>query len=102
MARKNSRTAFLDDSDHYCGHCLTPVGARTPSCPSCDRSFAGPGRFQRLPGSPLHFSQRSVPLGPAPNLGQHNAEIVGDLLGYPDEALADLIAAGTLATEPPT
>jgi len=59
---------------------------------------AGP---QRLPGCPLHFSRRSVPLGPAPTLGQHNAEIVGDLLGYGEGALADLVADGTLATEPP-
>jgi crotonobetainyl-CoA:carnitine CoA-transferase CaiB-like acyl-CoA transferase len=64
-----------------------------------DSGDAGP---QRLPGCPLHFSQRSVPLGPAPNLGQHNAEIVGDLLGYSNDALAALTAAGTLATAPPT
>jgi len=60
---------------------------------------AGP---QRLPGCPLHFSRRSIPLGPAPTLGQHNTEIVGDLLGYDDEALAALIAEGTLATAPPS
>ena len=59
---------------------------------------AGP---QRLPGCPLHFSQRTVPLGPAPTLGQHNAQIVGDLLGYGARAVADLEAAGTLATAPP-
>ena len=59
---------------------------------------AGP---QRLPGCPLHFSERSISFGPAPNLGQHNTEIVGDLLGYSDHAIADLLAAGTLATEPP-
>ena len=63
-----------------------------------DSGEAGP---QRLPGTPLHFSRRSVPLGPAPNLGQHNEEIVGDLLGYSDEALAQLTADGTLATAPP-
>lgn len=60
---------------------------------------AGP---QRLPGCPLHFSRRSIPLGPAPTLGQHNAEIVGDLLGYSPEELTGLAAAGTLATEPPS
>ncbi len=59
---------------------------------------AGP---QRLPGCPLHFSDRSIPLGPAPTLGEHNAEIVGDLLGYTDDAIAALVADGTLATAPP-
>ncbi len=64
-----------------------------------DSGDAGP---QRLPGCPLHFSQREIPLGPAPTLGQHNAAIVGDLLGYDEEALAAFAADGTLATAPPT
>ena len=63
-----------------------------------DSRDAGP---QRLPGNPIHFSRRVIPLGAAPILGQHNTEIVGDLLGYSDEALAELAASGTLATAPP-
>lgn len=52
MDRSNSRIPNHDTTPHYCGHCLTPVSARSASCPACDLSFAGPGRFQRLPGSP--------------------------------------------------
>jgi crotonobetainyl-CoA:carnitine CoA-transferase CaiB-like acyl-CoA transferase len=59
---------------------------------------AGP---QRLPGSPLHFSHREVPMGPAPTLGQHNREIARDLLGYDADTVARLEADGTLATAPP-
>jgi len=59
---------------------------------------AGP---QRLPGSPLHFSHREVPMGPAPTLGQHNREIARDLLGYDAATIARLEADGTLATTPP-
>lgn len=63
-----------------------------------DSADAGP---QRLPGSPLHFSTRTIPMGPAPTLGEHNADIVGGLLGYDDAAIAELIAAGALADAPP-
>ncbi|MDH3678564.1 MAG: CoA transferase [Acidimicrobiia bacterium] len=56
---------------------------------------------QRLPGCPLHFADRDIPLGPAPTLGQHNADIATGLLGYDEADVAKLIADGTLATAPP-
>jgi crotonobetainyl-CoA:carnitine CoA-transferase CaiB-like acyl-CoA transferase len=59
---------------------------------------AGP---QRLPGNPIHFSSREVPLGPSPILGQHNSEIVGELLGYDTVQLERLVEDGALAKSPP-
>ena len=56
MDRQHPVISNQDRSPHYCGHCLTPITARTPSCPSCDISFAGSGRFQRLPGTPPRAS----------------------------------------------
>ncbi len=60
---------------------------------------AGP---QRLPGCPIHFSDREIPLGPAPTLGQHNEDIARELLGYDGAGFAELVAEGALATAPPT
>ncbi len=37
---------------------------------------------------------------PAPTIGQHNHEILGDLLGHPDEELAALESAGIIGNRP--
>jgi len=86
--------AVLTNADLVDGHQLAARGFIA----TIESGDAGP---QRLPGCPLHFSHRSIPLGPAPTLGQHNTDIVGGLLGYDEEALANLAAEGTLATAPP-
>lgn len=59
---------------------------------------AGP---QRMPGASLHFSGRSIPMGAAPNLGEHNRAILGDLLGYGRARIDALAADGTIAWAPP-
>jgi crotonobetainyl-CoA:carnitine CoA-transferase CaiB-like acyl-CoA transferase len=42
-------------------------------------------------GMPIHFSRSSAELdGPAPRLGQHTDDILGDLLGYDAERIAAL------------
>lgn len=64
---------------------------------SIESADAGP---QRLPGNPIHFSEREVPLGASPGLGEHNVDIVGGLLGYDAPSVAQLHADGTLATTP--
>ncbi|MEN9726541.1 MAG: hypothetical protein RL434_907 [Pseudomonadota bacterium] len=48
-----------------------------------------------MPGFPLKFSEQpEVATLVAPILGEHNARVLGDLLGYPQARLDDLAAAG--------
>lgn len=49
----------------------------------------GPVTF---PGTPLHFSDEELSFDPAPELGQHNEEIYGGLLGLSAEELEELKA----------
>ena len=49
----------------------------------------GPVTF---PGTPLHFSDEELGFDPAPELGQHNEEIYGGLLGLSAEELKQLKA----------
>jgi crotonobetainyl-CoA:carnitine CoA-transferase CaiB-like acyl-CoA transferase len=37
-----------------------------------------------------------VPVGSTPTIGQHNEEIMGDLLGMSDEKIAELRGAGVI------
>lgn len=51
----------------------------------------------KLPGFPLRFSaQPEVPELFAPLLGEHNGEVLGQVLGYADERIASLAASGVL------
>jgi CoA:oxalate CoA-transferase len=53
------------------------------------------GEFD-IPGFPLRFSEYGeLPLK-APTLGEHNAEILGNYLGYPAARIEELEAAGVL------
>lgn len=62
-----------------------------------DRSL---GNFQ-VPGMPLRFSEFPGHLDlEAPFVGEHNAEVLGGLLGYSDERIADLAERGVLFSEP--
>jgi len=56
----------------------------------------GLGRFL-VPGSPLEFSEhaRRDPL-PAPALGAHTEEILGDVVGLPDREIASLFDSGVV------
>jgi CoA:oxalate CoA-transferase len=54
------------------------------------------GRFD-LPGFPLRFSAFPEEVQqPAPTLGQHNAEVLRDYLGYSSEQIVALEADGIL------
>lgn len=52
----------------------------------------------KIPGFPLRFSaQRELPDLVAPTLGQHNARVLGEVLGYSSARIAALETAGVLA-----
>ena len=57
------------------------------------------GRFRSL-GFPIHMGGTPARLrGLAPCLGQHTAAVLGELLGWPDERVADLEARGVAGTK---
>lgn len=47
------------------------------------------GEFM-MPGCPVKLSESPVDIAPAPLLGQHTADVLGDLLGLGEEQLAEL------------
>jgi crotonobetainyl-CoA:carnitine CoA-transferase CaiB-like acyl-CoA transferase len=54
-----------------------------------------------LPNLPFKFSDAEThPRTPAPLLGQHNREILGNLLGYSEDAMVSLEEEGVLYHEP--
>ncbi len=62
-----------------------------------DQAGVGPARF---PGYPIHFEHRRPEVRGAPALGADNVAILRRL-GWDDDAVAALHAAGVLATAPP-
>lgn len=60
----------------------------------------GLGRFL-VPGMPLRFSEFPGHLDlVAPFLGEHNAQVLGEYLGYSSDKIAALESRGVLASEP--
>jgi crotonobetainyl-CoA:carnitine CoA-transferase CaiB-like acyl-CoA transferase len=59
------------------------------------------GRFE-VPAFPARFESRRRPYNaePAPTLGQHNAEVLGGLLGLTDQELQALAADAIIGTSP--
>ncbi len=56
------------------------------------------GETLRMPGNPVKLSGAKVAVfTPPPALGAQTAQVLGDLLGYPQDKLAHLHAAGTIA-----
>ena len=52
------------------------------------------GRY-RMPGNPIKMGQEEV-FSPAPTLGQHNQEVLGELLGYSEEEIEALREGGII------
>ncbi len=60
----------------------------------------GAGTFD-MPGMPLRFSEFNNDLDlQAPYLGEHNAAVLGNLLGLDDDEIRGLISTGVLVQEP--
>ncbi|HZP45447.1 MAG TPA: CoA transferase [Candidatus Binataceae bacterium] len=57
------------------------------------------GEFE-VPGFPMRFSDYPELALEAPTLGEHNAAVLADYLGYPPERIADLERAGVLHRGP--
>lgn len=52
-----------------------------------------------IPGFPLRFSEQPERLDlVAPTLGQHNQQILSDVLGYPPQRIAELESAGVIVS----
>ena len=49
----------------------------------------------RMPGNPIKMGQQEV-FQPSPSLGQHNSEVLGDLLGYTTGQIDDLKERGVI------
>ena len=62
-----------------------------------DQPDVGPRRF---PGFPVHFERTAVTMRHAPTLGEHNADVLASH-GFGPHDVAELVAAGTVASEPP-
>ena len=88
-----------------------PVGpVNTPASIDADPQFADRMPWQpadRLVADQLPFPVRVVgeappaAARPAPELGEHEAEILRDVLGYDDERISQLKAAGAFGSAPP-
>ncbi|WP_082599327.1 CoA transferase [Nocardioides sp. Root151] len=57
----------------------------------------GVGRLL-APGSPVYVDRASAPPRPAPAVGQHTRDVLGDVLGLDAAAVADLLARGVVRT----
>ncbi len=56
---------------------------------------------RRIIGRPWHLSKTKLGVrGPAPTLGQHNREVLQDILGYSDARYAELEQEGLVGTSP--
>ena len=54
-----------------------------------------------IPKAPFNFSDTTVEIpGPAPLLGQHNQAVLGQVLGFSRDRIAELTQAGIIAEEP--
>ena len=61
------------------------------------------GKHRTVIGRPWKFSKLPLAVrGPGPRLGEHNQEILGGVLGYGPARMAELEAAGIIATRPTT
>jgi 2-methylfumaryl-CoA isomerase len=97
------------------GECFTPAGVLwgpfqdfvelvrdDPRCSPANPLFTdveqpGIGRFP-MPGLPLDFGAAPrEPTAPAPVLGQHTDEVLGDVLGLPSAEIARLHDTGIVA-----
>jgi benzylsuccinate CoA-transferase BbsF subunit len=64
-------------------------------------AFANAPDGSEVKGAPFRLGGRPFPIArPAPDLGEHNAEVLAELLGLAAEEIAELAAEGVLGTAP--
>lgn len=82
-AVQNGREVFTDPELAAAGHYI-----RTPHkvLGECE-----------MPGPPIRFSESTIDVGPSPLLGEHNREVLIDLLGMTEQEMTSLADAGVLS-----
>ena len=74
--------------------CADPHYQARESIATVDDPRIGP---VRMPGVfPRMVGRENKPIQPAPDLGQHNEEVYGGMLGMSDEQRRELAAAGVI------
>jgi hypothetical protein len=59
------------------------------------------GKQRMVIGRPWKLSKLPLAVrGPGPRLGEHNQEVLGGVLGYSPERMAELEGAGIIGTQP--
>jgi len=111
LGRWAAERTVVEASDHLIAHGVPAAPCRDPRGIRHHPHLVARGLYEQLdhpvfgkhllPGCPCRFDGVARWLHtPAPTLGQHNVEVLRDVLGYPDERIAALDRDGVTGTRP--